>query len=80
MTTLESFDFEYVWSFNHSHLNMKECLEKLCQVEVHVKKGAFQVFQGEECDNCEYALESSMQQVWKYTKAKQKKRFVPYNF
>jgi hypothetical protein len=45
MTTLEStFDFKDVWSFTHPHLNMKECWEKLHQVEMHVEKGAFQAF------------------------------------
>jgi hypothetical protein len=29
MIMLESFNFEDVWSFNHPHLSMKECREKL---------------------------------------------------
>ncbi len=36
--TLESSNSEDVWSFNHPHLSMKEHREKLCQVEVLVKK------------------------------------------
>jgi hypothetical protein len=40
VTTLESSDFENVWSFNHPHLSVKKHREKLCQVE----KGTFWVF------------------------------------
>lgn len=55
MIMLESFNFEDVWSFNHPHLSMKECREKLHSVEVPIEKGAFQVFQEQECNNCDYA-------------------------
>jgi hypothetical protein len=37
----ESFDFKDVWSFNHPHLSVNECHEKLHQTKVHVEKGAF---------------------------------------
>jgi hypothetical protein len=49
---------------------MREHQENLCQVEVPIEKRAFQVFQEEERDNCDYALESSLLQIWEYTKAK----------
>jgi hypothetical protein len=39
VTTLESFDFEDVWNFNHLHLSVKDRLKKLHQVEVPMKKG-----------------------------------------
>jgi hypothetical protein len=41
VTTLQSFDFEDVLSFNHPHLNIKEHWKKLRQVEMPIKKGAF---------------------------------------
>jgi hypothetical protein len=63
MTMLESFNFEDVWSFNHPHLNVKECQEKLHWMEVPMEKGKFQVFQEEERDDCDYALKSNLLQV-----------------
>jgi hypothetical protein len=60
ITMLESSNFEDMWSFNHPHLNMKEHWEKLHQVEVPIKKGAFQAFLEEEHENCNYILESSL--------------------
>ncbi len=41
VTTLKNFDFKDMWSFNHPHLNVKDCWEKLRQVEVPIKKGEF---------------------------------------
>jgi hypothetical protein len=43
MTMHESFDFKGVWSFNHPHLSVKDCLEKLCRVEVLVKRGGVRI-------------------------------------
>ncbi len=80
VTTLESFDFKDVWNFNHPYMSVKECQKKLRQVEVFVEKGVFQAFQEEERNDCNYVLESSLLRVWEYTKAKQEKRFVLYNF
>jgi hypothetical protein len=71
MTRFKSFDFEDVWNFNHPHLNIKEHWEKLRQVEVPIEKGASCTFQKEECDDCDYALESILLRIWEYTKAKQ---------
>jgi hypothetical protein len=77
-TMLESFDFENVWTFNHPHLSMKEHQEKMHQVEVPIKKRAFQAFYEEEHNDYDYVLGSSLLQVWEYTKANQEKKFVPY--
>jgi hypothetical protein len=41
MTTLESFDFKDMWSFNHPHLSVKDHREKMCRREVLVKNGKF---------------------------------------
>ncbi len=41
VTTHESFDFKDVWSFDHPHLSMKDCHEKVCQVEMPIVKGEF---------------------------------------
>jgi hypothetical protein len=60
ITTLESSNFEDMWSFNHPHLNMKEHWEKLHRVEVPIEKGAFQAFLEEEHDDYNYVLKSSL--------------------
>jgi hypothetical protein len=52
-----------MWSFNHPHLNMKECWEKLHWVEVLVEKGNFQAFYEEECNDYNYDLETSLLRV-----------------
>jgi CRISPR/Cas system-associated endonuclease/helicase Cas3 len=39
VTTLESFDFEDAWNFNHLHMSVKDCRKKLHKVEVPIKKG-----------------------------------------
>ncbi len=63
VTTLDSSNFEDMWSFNHPHLNMKECWEKLHWVEVLVEKGNFQAFYEEECNDYNYDLETSLLRV-----------------
>jgi hypothetical protein len=80
VTMLENFDFEDVWSFKHPHMNVKESREKLCEVEVPIEKRTFRIFQKEERDDYDYALESNLLRVWEYTKAKCKEKIVPYNF
>lgn len=57
---------------------MKDCWEKLRRVEVPIKKGEFWVFQKEEQEDYNYALETSLLQVWEYMKAKREERFVSY--
>jgi hypothetical protein len=44
VTMPKSFDFEYMWSFNYPHLNVKDHWKKLCQVEVLVENGEFWTF------------------------------------
>jgi hypothetical protein len=60
VTTPESSNFEDVWNFNHPHLNVKECWQKLHRVKVLVEKGTFQAFYKEECNDCNYGLEKSL--------------------
>ncbi len=73
----DSYDLEDMWSFNHPHLSMKDCQKQLRQVEVLLKKENIPTFQEEEHNDCNFILESSLLQVWEYTKAKREERFVP---